>query len=154
MNNSNEEQEDRDDLEYPVTIEADIYGQWNVSSNDEGEAHNDDFGSIELQTDINNEMGTNQTEIDQQQCREFESEEQAETYYRQYARKAGFGVRRHNIRRNVNGNITGRTWVCSREGFRPAKYLQKKSREREARPLTRTSCQAQFCIILNSETNR
>ena len=71
MNNSNEEQEDRDDLEYPVTTEADIYGQWNVSSNDEGEAHNNDFGSIELQTDINNEMGTNQTEIDQQQCTEM-----------------------------------------------------------------------------------
>lgn len=123
-------------MEYPVTTEANIYGQWNVSSNDEGEAHNDDSGSIELQANINSEMGTNQTEIDQQQCtervendvhamptllgREFESAEQAETCYRQYARKAGFRVRRHNIRRNVNGNIIGRTWVCSREGFRPA----------------------------------
>lgn len=68
MNNSNEEQEDRDDLEYPVTTEADIYGQWNVSSNDEGEAHNDESGSIELQADINSEMGTNQKQTDRQQC--------------------------------------------------------------------------------------
>ncbi|KAH9685713.1 protein FAR1-RELATED SEQUENCE 5 [Citrus sinensis] len=86
--------------------------------------------------------------------REFESEEQAETCYQQYARKAGFGIRRDNIRRNVNGNITGRTWVCSREGFRAAKYLQKRSRQREPRPLTRSGCQAQFRIILNSERKR
>ncbi|KAK9225449.1 hypothetical protein WN943_010491 [Citrus x changshan-huyou] len=160
MKNSNEEQEDRDDLEYPVTTQADIDGWWNVSSNDEGEAHNDESGSIELQADINSEMGTNQKQTDRQQCterdendvlamptmlgREFESEEQAETCYQQYARKAGFGVRRDNIRRNVNGNITGRTWVCSREGFRAAKYLQKRSRQREPRPLTRSGCQAQF----------
>ncbi|KAH9803232.1 protein FAR1-RELATED SEQUENCE 5 [Citrus sinensis] len=143
MKNSNEEQEDRDDLEYPVTTEADIDGWWNVSSNDEGEAHNDESGSIKLQVDINSEMGTNQNQTDRQQCterdendvlamptmlgREFESEEQAETW---------------------------RTWVCSREGFRAAKYLQKRSRQREPRPLTRSGCQAQFRIILNSETKR
>ncbi|KAK9217819.1 hypothetical protein WN943_006449 [Citrus x changshan-huyou] len=66
MKNSNEEQEDRDDLEYPVTTQADIDGWWNVSSNDEGEAHNDESGSIELQADINSEMGTNQKQTDRQ----------------------------------------------------------------------------------------
>ncbi|KDO38459.1 hypothetical protein CISIN_1g047657mg, partial [Citrus sinensis] len=70
---------------------------------------------------------------------EFGSEEEVEICFREYARTKGFGIRKHNKRRNVQGKITHIAWVCSREGFRYRKHLENKRRIREARPMTRTS---------------
>lgn len=150
MINSSEEIEDRDDFEYPITTLTDEEGDYNASSNDGGEADNDPSRSMEPRPNINSQLNytwpqsTNENETEQQQYtngvendananptllgREFVSEEEADTCYRDYARKIGFGVRRHNKRRNVNSKITGRTWVYSREGFRPAKRLEKRSK--------------------------
>lgn len=72
------------------------------------------------------------------------SEEKVDMCYREYVKRVGFGVRRYNNRRNVNSNIISRTWVCSREGFRPAKHIKERSRQREARTITRIGCRAQF----------
>lgn len=68
------------------------------------------------------------------------SEDKADMCYREYARRVGYGVRRHTNRRNVNGNIIGRMWVCNRERFRPAKHIKERSRQREAKAITRTGC--------------
>lgn len=147
MTNSSEEIEDIDDFEYPITTLAGEEGDYNASSNDGGEANNDPSGSMEPEPNINSQLNytwpqsTNENEFEQRQYtdgvendanenptllgREFGSEEEADMCYREYARKIGFGVRRHNKRRNVNGKITGRTWVCSGEGFRPTKHLEK-----------------------------
>ena len=78
--------------------------------------------------------------------KDFETQEAAEIAYHQYARSVGFGVRRHNKRWNVNGKLTGRKWVCSRQGWRQQKYLRKAVNIREPRPLTRTGCKAEFRI--------
>ena len=84
--------------------------------------------------------------------KEFETAEAAENAYRQYARFVGFGVRRHNKRWNVNGKLTGRKWVCSRQGWREKKYLQKAVTIREPRPLTRTGCKAEFRVSIKADS--
>lgn len=72
------------------------------------------------------------------------NKEEADMCYREYARRIGFVAQKHKKHRNVNGSMTGRTWVCGREGFRPAKHTEKRTRHREARAITRTSFRVQF----------
>ncbi|KAH9744126.1 protein FAR1-RELATED SEQUENCE 5 [Citrus sinensis] len=83
--------------------------------------------------------------------REFVTDKEADSFFCKYAKAMGFGVRRHNKRWNTKGVLMGRKWVCSREGYRPKKFLHQDNRTREARPLTRTGCQAAFKIKRKDE---
>ncbi|XP_074292991.1 protein FAR1-RELATED SEQUENCE 5-like [Silene latifolia] len=62
------------------------------------------------------------------------SEEEAYTFYNKYAIERGFSIRKHVFRRNKEGKITTRTFVCSNEGVSNA--------ESENRLDTRTTCEA------------
>lgn len=68
--------------------------------------------------------------------REFSSVEEAEELYNNYARSKGFGVRKDIKRQYPDGKVKSRRWVCSKEGFRPHKFLVNKNRKRAPRPMT------------------
>ncbi|KAK9232794.1 hypothetical protein WN943_023042 [Citrus x changshan-huyou] len=86
--------------------------------------------------------------------KEFVSEAEAESFFIEYARVMGFGVRRHNKRWNTKGTLIGRIWVCSRQGFRQKKFLEREDRKREARPITRTGCGVEFRVAIKDDTSR
>ncbi|KAH9792877.1 protein FAR1-RELATED SEQUENCE [Citrus sinensis] len=50
------------------------------------------------------------------------------------------------MRTNVQGQVTVRRWVCSKEGKRSKKYLELPDRKKTAKPLTRELCRAAFRI--------
>ncbi|KAH9802306.1 protein FAR1-RELATED SEQUENCE [Citrus sinensis] len=77
----------------------------------------------------------------------FDSVEDAELWYNNYARMLGFGVRKDDMRRGKkSGRITIRRWVCHFEGVRDERQSQNCSRVREPRPITRTGCRASFRV--------
>ncbi|KAK9215764.1 hypothetical protein WN944_007770 [Citrus x changshan-huyou] len=86
--------------------------------------------------------------------KEFVSEAEAESFFIEYARVMGFGVRRHNKRWNTKGMLIGRIWVCSKQGFRQKKFLEREDRKREARPITRTGCGVEFRVAIKDDTSR
>lgn len=85
--------------------------------------------------------------------KQFDTPEAAENYYREYARSIGFGVRCHNKGWNSRGQLIGRKWVCSRQGWRHQKHLQKMISKWEPRPLTRMGYKAEFQISKNADNN-
>ncbi|XP_074267008.1 protein FAR1-RELATED SEQUENCE 5-like [Silene latifolia] len=66
--------------------------------------------------------------------RSVSSEEEAYDCYNRYAIDRGFSIRKHVFRRNKDGKITTRTFVCSKEGV--------SNGESENRLDTRTLCKA------------
>ncbi|XP_024042873.1 protein FAR1-RELATED SEQUENCE 5-like [Citrus clementina] len=175
MTDSDEGLYDGDDMQYQINVTSDDERSSDASAHNEVETDNEGAGMVaepQLNIEGDNRGGNGQLENDtqQQQCtddrseaqsalsemlaKEFASEEEAGICYQEYARTVGFGIRKHNKRRNVKGNITGRTWVCSRQGFRAAKHMQNRCRGREAKAITRTGCRAQFRVIYNEDTRR
>lgn len=69
--------------------------------------------------------------------REFSSIKDVEEFYFAYTKSIDFSVRKNIKRANSKGNVTIRSWVCSRKGKRSKKHLNKSDRKRVA---TRASC--------------
>ncbi|KAH9698523.1 protein FAR1-RELATED SEQUENCE [Citrus sinensis] len=77
----------------------------------------------------------------------FDSVEDAQLWYKNYARMIGFGVRKDDMRRGKkSGRITIQCWVCHFEGVRDERQSQNCSRVREPRPITQTGCRASFRV--------
>ncbi|KAL7203602.1 hypothetical protein ACSBR2_016799 [Camellia fascicularis] len=77
----------------------------------------------------------------------FNSEDDAYAFYNAYAKVIGFCVRRS--RKRITGDnkfVESRKWVCSREGVRKKKYLQRVERVRTPRAETRLFCSATFRV--------
>ncbi|KAF9594353.1 hypothetical protein IFM89_030482 [Coptis chinensis] len=80
----------------------------------------------------------------------FNSESEAYSSYNQYARIAGFSVRRSHQKKIKNGHIRRRQYVCSKEGVRanhprgPAKH---------PRANTRTGCMARILFKVQENGN-
>ncbi|KAG8365107.1 hypothetical protein BUALT_Bualt18G0069900 [Buddleja alternifolia] len=75
---------------------------------------------------------------------EFESENEAYNFYNEYARLAGFGIRRHYVHTDNMGNIVDRIFCCACQGHR-----EKDKRDvnvKSHRPETRTGCAAMMKI--------
>ncbi|TXG73554.1 hypothetical protein EZV62_002133 [Acer yangbiense] len=83
---------------------------------------------------------------------EFDNEKIAYDFYNTYGRKVGFRIRRESYgKNNKTGELTSRTFVCSKHGIRSndkRDVLTKKPRAQ-----TRTGCDAQMSIKLNRQTN-
>ncbi|KAH9698472.1 protein FAR1-RELATED SEQUENCE 5 [Citrus sinensis] len=116
---------------------------------------------FELHTNIHGNSGTDQEGTNYRGLKsmdivgkEFVSEAEAKSFFIEYARVMGFGVRRHNKRRNTKGKLIGRIWVCSRQGFRQKKFVERENRKREARPITRTGCGVEFRVAIKDDTSR
>ena len=74
---------------------------------------------------------------------EFNSRDDARDFYVAYGRQTGFTVRiHHNRRPRINNMVIGQDFVCSKEGFRAKKYLQRKDRVLPTPPVTREGCPA------------
>ncbi|KAJ3683519.1 hypothetical protein LUZ60_013746 [Juncus effusus] len=71
----------------------------------------------------------------------FNSEEQAYSFYNNYAQKKGFSVRKGHLGRRRNGSICNRVFLCSKEGTRQkhSKHFTKKPRNE-----VRTNCMARI----------
>eukprot|EP00261_Vitis_vinifera_P026023 XP_010659131.1 PREDICTED: protein FAR1-RELATED SEQUENCE 5-like [Vitis vinifera] len=70
------------------------------------------------------------------------------------ARVAGFSIRKDDLKRDKNGDIISRKWVCSKEGQRATKFIENDKRQREPRSLTRVGCEAAFRVGLNRKDGK
>ena len=70
----------------------------------------------------------------------------AEEFYNKYSYVIGFSTRKDRLCRDTHGLITIRRWVCSKEGYRSKKHVDRTDRVREPRGQTREGCRASFKI--------
>ncbi|RYQ88534.1 hypothetical protein Ahy_B09g095663 isoform A [Arachis hypogaea] len=79
---------------------------------------------------------------------EFTSLQAAYDYYNEFGRIKGFSVRRSKVgRRTKQGaesEIIWQIFMCSREGERDGKHMQRKDRKKDPRPITRCGCEARI----------
>ncbi|KAK2652134.1 hypothetical protein Ddye_011990 [Dipteronia dyeriana] len=86
--------------------------------------------------------------------KEFNSLEQAESFYFNYAKVMRFSVRKDEIRHNDKGCIKLRRWVCNKQGYRPKIWLEKVDGVREPRAITREGCLASLRVNLQHDTRK
>ncbi|XP_034694589.1 protein FAR1-RELATED SEQUENCE 5-like [Vitis riparia] len=80
--------------------------------------------------------------------------DEAETFYNMLAKLTGFSIRKDDLKRDKNGDIISRKWVCSKEGHRATKFIENDNRQREPRSLTRVGCEAAFRVGLNRKDGK
>ncbi|KAK0606491.1 hypothetical protein LWI29_038314 [Acer saccharum] len=78
--------------------------------------------------------------------KEFASVQDAEAFYKNYSLFVGFSIRKDEIRRDRHGMITIRRWVCSKQGYREQKYIDKADKKHEPKGQTREGCRAAMKI--------
>ncbi|XP_028072062.1 protein FAR1-RELATED SEQUENCE 5-like [Camellia sinensis] len=70
-----------------------------------------------------------------------------EDFYNAYAKAKGFSIRKSRFNTNKEGKVVSRLWLCSREGQRLPKYLDRVAeKSRAPKALTGVGCKAQFRI--------
>ncbi|KAG5546375.1 hypothetical protein RHGRI_018528 [Rhododendron griersonianum] len=77
---------------------------------------------------------------------EFDSESSAYDFYNFYGGSMGFSIRKNNAAKSKSGEITSRTFVCSKEGHR--KHDKRDYQTKNPRAETRTDCDALMAIKL------
>jgi len=85
---------------------------------------------------------------------EFASVDEPYDFYLKYSKCKGFAVRKSDIRRNVNGEIVMRQYVCNKQGFREKKHLSRSYRKRDHRHITRTKCPSRLCVHYKPKKGR
>ncbi|XP_040992380.1 protein FAR1-RELATED SEQUENCE 7-like [Juglans microcarpa x Juglans regia] len=82
---------------------------------------------------------------------EFNTLEEAWKHWVNYGKQMGFGVRKHFANKSkLDGEITSRGFVCSKEGVR---QIDKRN-VRTHREETRTKCPVRLCINIDRETGK
>jgi hypothetical protein len=89
----------------------------------------------------------------------FSSENEGFEFYKSYALKKGFGVRRGNSKKDKGNNqVWLRTIVCCQQGFWELQHMKKKKKKkkkkRKPRNFTRCGCLAKMVISLNKKTGQ
>ncbi|WVZ84608.1 hypothetical protein U9M48_031629 [Paspalum notatum var. saurae] len=85
----------------------------------------------------------------------FSSEEEGFQFYNRYALEKGFSVHKAYVEWDKgNEEICLRSLVCSREGFREAKYMNREERKRKPRNLSRVGCKAKLVIAKVDESGQ
>ncbi|XP_028116641.1 protein FAR1-RELATED SEQUENCE 5-like [Camellia sinensis] len=78
--------------------------------------------------------------------------EDGEAFYNAYAKAKGFSIRKSRFNTNKEGKVVSRLWLCSREGQRLPKYLDRVAeKSRAPKALTRVGCKAQFRIRYDAD---
>ncbi|KAL4288064.1 hypothetical protein AHAS_Ahas19G0248800 [Arachis hypogaea] len=89
---------------------------------------------------------------------EFTSLQAAYNYYNEYGRIKGFSVRRSKVGRRIkqgaDGKIIWQIFVCSREGERDRKHMQREDRKKDPRPITRCGCEARIKAHVDDASGR
>ncbi|KAL3517895.1 hypothetical protein ACH5RR_020484 [Cinchona calisaya] len=94
-------------------------------------------------------MPSTENSFEPQLGMEFSSRDDARDFYVDYGRRIGFTVRiHHNRRSRINNLVIGQDFVCSKEGFREKKYVQRKDRVLPPPPVTREGCPAMLRVAL------
>ncbi|KAK9289585.1 hypothetical protein L1049_007741 [Liquidambar formosana] len=83
----------------------------------------------------------------------FNNIDKAKSFYNSYAKVVGFSVRKDDLSKDKDGIIVSRSWVCSKEGIRLQKHLQRPDRQCEAKSITRCGCLAVFRIAYKQKLN-
>ncbi|XP_028094615.1 protein FAR1-RELATED SEQUENCE 3-like [Camellia sinensis] len=82
----------------------------------------------------------------------FDSVKDGEDFYNAYAKAKGFSIRKSRFNTNKEGKVISRLWLCSREGQRLPKYLDRVAeKSRAPKALTRVDCKAQFRIRYDAD---
>ena len=79
---------------------------------------------------------------------EFETEEDAYMFYKAYAEKAGFGIRRDKMHKGHSGEILDKVFVCACEGQRASD--KRDDVVKQHRPETRFGCKAKLSVSSRS----
>ncbi|OMO77492.1 hypothetical protein COLO4_25133 [Corchorus olitorius] len=91
--------------------------------------------------------GNNQEILEPYNGMEFESLEEGLEYYTKYAKHKGFGIRRSRVTKSRRTQvIIGQEFVCSKEGHRAKKYVNREDRTQVAPDETRTGCKAMIYV--------
>ncbi|KAK3222460.1 hypothetical protein Dsin_009485 [Dipteronia sinensis] len=78
--------------------------------------------------------------------KKFASIEDAESFYNNYSKFVGFSTRNDEKRHDKQSVITIRRWVCSKQGYRAQKYIDRSDKKREPTCQTREGCHAAFIV--------
>ncbi|KAK2659889.1 hypothetical protein Ddye_006422 [Dipteronia dyeriana] len=89
------------------------------------------------------------TELDEPR-KEFGSVEDDESFYSNYSKAVGFSTRKDEMRCDRQGVITRRRWVCSKQGYKAQKYIQRIEKKCEPTPESREGC----CVVLKVQYHR
>ena len=78
----------------------------------------------------------------------FDCDDSAYEFYKQYAHRMGFSIRKQYVKRGLAGHVKRRTFCCSKEGARAID----KHREHVSfhHPISRISCLAQMTCQLQT----
>ncbi|XP_038684103.1 protein FAR1-RELATED SEQUENCE 5-like [Tripterygium wilfordii] len=79
---------------------------------------------------------------------EFESIEEAHTFYNDYAREAGFSIRMSSFKKNRSHEIIRREYVCHKQGVRESVELNIERNRK--RGITREGCKAKMAVLRSS----
>ncbi|XP_031097135.1 protein FAR1-RELATED SEQUENCE 5-like [Ipomoea triloba] len=114
-------------------------GEFNI-----GEIEQD--ASENVKSDVNNET------IELCIGMEFQSLDDALMCYTNYAKHEGFGIRKSRILKSrKNQMVIGQEFVCSKEGYRAKKYLQRDNRKKPPPDETRMGCKAMISVSRKDE---
>ncbi|XP_016172821.1 protein FAR1-RELATED SEQUENCE 5-like [Arachis ipaensis] len=106
------------------------------------------FGAIEFSSLIAKDVLTTK----------FTSLQEAYDYYNEYGRIKGFLVRRSKVgcrtKQGAEGEIIWQIFVCSREGERYGKHMQREDRKMDPRPITRCGCEARIKVHVDDASRR
>ncbi|RYR50293.1 protein FAR1-RELATED SEQUENCE 5-like [Arachis hypogaea] len=90
--------------------------------------------------------------------KEFTSLQGAYDYYNEYGRIKGFSIRRSKVGRRTKqgaeGEIIWQIFVCSREGERDGKHMQREDRKMDPRPITRCGCEARIKVHVDDASGQ
>lgn len=83
--------------------------------------------------------------------KEFETYEEAYTFYNQYVYMNGFGVRIHNShKKRLTNAIYRRQYVCNKQEFKVLNDKRHKGKEPKRKTETRTGCEAMIQITISA----
>ncbi|XP_031096826.1 protein FAR1-RELATED SEQUENCE 5-like [Ipomoea triloba] len=140
-----------------VEIEEDhgfeIPTQLSESNHDEL-VNNGEFniGDIEQDASENVKSDVNNETIELCIGMEFQSLDDALMCYTNYAKHEGFGIRKSRILKSrKNQMVIGQEFVCSKEGYRAKKYLQRDNRKKPPPDETRMGCKAMISVSRKDE---
>ncbi|PUZ38986.1 hypothetical protein GQ55_9G241200 [Panicum hallii var. hallii] len=107
----------------------------------------DDFIIEEVESDLANQLIEKQVQVEPTKGMQFDSEDDAVSFYKSYAKKTGFGVTKRGCKRNEDGMVRYFTLTCSRQG--KAQYTSKNTFK--PNPSIRMQCPAKVNFYLQGE---
>ncbi|XP_028091191.1 protein FAR1-RELATED SEQUENCE 5-like [Camellia sinensis] len=124
-------------------------------SNEEATNMNIEDGGADVKKEMVDDVHRNDMVGDVEHAileQKFDSVEDGEAFYNAYAKAKGFSIQKSRFNTNKEGKVVSRLWLCSREGQRLPKYLDRVAEKSKApKAITRVGCKAQFRIRYDAD---